>query len=95
MLFRSLTKPADPISAVVYRSTSVKRIWGQDLTSLGEMGLGSLPLLTVAKGDTAILLSAMSMLKYCEALSGELRDLPAGAGNNKQKEMYETKIFKR
>ena len=34
------------------------------------------------KGDTAILLSAMPMLKYCEALSGELRDLPAGAGNN-------------
>jgi len=29
---------------------------GQDLTSLGEMGLGSLPLLIVAKGDTAILL---------------------------------------
>ena len=39
---------------------------GQDLTSLGEMGLGSLPPLTVAKGDTAILLSAMPMLKYCE-----------------------------
>ena len=29
---------------------------GQDLTSLGEMGQGSLPLLTVTKGDTAILL---------------------------------------
>ena len=43
---------------------------GQDLTSLGEMGQGSLPLLTVTK----------------EALSGELRDLPAGAVNNEQGE---------
>ena len=37
---------------------------GQDLTSLGGMGQGSLPLLTVTEGDTAILLSAMPMLKY-------------------------------
>ena len=68
------------------------------------MGQGSLPLLTVTKGDTENLLAQklsllsshlIEQLKYCEALSGELRELPAGAVNNKQKEMYETKIFKR
>ena len=55
------------------------------------MGLGSLPLLTVTKGDTENLLAQklpllssrlIEQLKYCEALSGELRNLPAGAGNN-------------
>jgi len=28
----------------------------------------------------------MSEIKYCEALSGELRELPAGAVNNEQGE---------
>jgi len=68
---------------------------GQDLTSLGGMGQGSLPPLTVTKGDTANLLAQKlpllsnrltEQLKYWDTVCPAPRGLPKAGRNNKQGE---------